>query len=532
MIVPLSETRQLRTAHSTGDVRHYRRSERRSSAGSVSSTRSDRTGAARGLGARTAEQLLASVREYQRDSSCSDLEEKGSKLVDEADVRMRLEDGRMQARRLKRQVQGPTLFIGVILLLAGITIFFLFYNEPLGSVGAIIVTPVALVVLLALLSTDRRLIKGVALLLACALLSNASLFARVAHQALERYRSSECEGEASSSRTADEAALLGAACSFTLVRISTAIAFSTTSSLAAARCIAMVARRRPARLVLLELWNTFGLTTLSWCGINCVSLVTAIVTRHWTADLDWFMQIGVMLELLVLGVLTLWRGFRVRAQSWLASHGEAVTTAVSIAALIGNRPVEEVQAHALQRLRCISLDQLYYAELVSPTPDAALYAKSTSAMLGDIDAFISHSWRDKPADKWAMLQRWRASFKAKHQREPRVWFDKAWCVRGYAGEAWAGAGQSGQARGGIKARSGQGHTRSRRGTHAWFCDRRVLVRAPFSLRCARALLRLAPVLPRCPRASSSCLGMRLYTRNDLAPLSSLAASSKTTSTPT
>ncbi|KAG8463141.1 hypothetical protein KFE25_011138 [Diacronema lutheri] len=48
------------------------------------------------------------------------------------------------------------------------------------------------------------------------------------------------------------------------------------------------------------------------------------------------------------------------------------------------------------------------------------------AKFGDIDAFISHSWRSDGAAKWALLQSYREAFKrGSGGREPTIWLDKA-----------------------------------------------------------------------------------------------------------
>lgn len=41
-----------------------------------------------------------------------------------------------------------------------------------------------------------------------------------------------------------------------------------------------------------------------------------------------------------------------------------------------------------------------------------------------MDAFLSHSWHDPPAEKWWLLQAWRAAFVRKHGREATVWIDR------------------------------------------------------------------------------------------------------------
>jgi hypothetical protein len=62
----------------------------------------------------------------------------------------------------------------------------------------------------------------------------------------------------------------------------------------------------------------------------------------------------------------------------------------------------------------------------SAVPDS--YALSEPAILGEVDAFLSHSWHDDPDAKWLAFQAWRDEFKAAHGgREPTVWFD-ALCI--------------------------------------------------------------------------------------------------------
>lgn len=66
-------------------------------------------------------------------------------------------------------------------------------------------------------------------------------------------------------------------------------------------------------------------------------------------------------------------------------------------------------------------------DMTGSTPNPLLQSLSTPCGLQDIDAFLSHSWHDDPEAKWEALQIWRMSFKAQHQREPRLWIDK-YCI--------------------------------------------------------------------------------------------------------
>merc|ERR1712125_181985 len=60
-------------------------------------------------------------------------------------------------------------------------------------------------------------------------------------------------------------------------------------------------------------------------------------------------------------------------------------------------------------------------------PNAALFALASWCDIGQCDAFISHSWSDDGAAKWAAMQSWRAGFVVANNREPRIWIDK-WCI--------------------------------------------------------------------------------------------------------
>ena len=66
-------------------------------------------------------------------------------------------------------------------------------------------------------------------------------------------------------------------------------------------------------------------------------------------------------------------------------------------------------------------------DMMSSSPDPTLKRLSTPCQLQDVDAFLSHSWQDACGRKWEALQAWRKSFKAHHQREPRLWIDK-YCI--------------------------------------------------------------------------------------------------------
>ena len=59
-----------------------------------------------------------------------------------------------------------------------------------------------------------------------------------------------------------------------------------------------------------------------------------------------------------------------------------------------------------------------------------LAARSAKALLGQVDAFMSHAWADEevaPGRKFAALKGWAASFEESERRPPKIWLDKA-CI--------------------------------------------------------------------------------------------------------
>lgn len=48
-------------------------------------------------------------------------------------------------------------------------------------------------------------------------------------------------------------------------------------------------------------------------------------------------------------------------------------------------------------------------------------------LLGEADAFVSHSWHDDAEEKWDALQAWIKEFRRSKKRDPLLWIDK-YCV--------------------------------------------------------------------------------------------------------
>lgn len=100
---------------------------------------------------------------------------------------------------------------------------------------------------------------------------------------------------------------------------------------------------------------------------------------------------------------------RSRARAYVAVRGEAVERATVVAAMLGGRSTVDALAIARASFRSIQLSALRRSDFDLPDAAAAaggdddaparMYALSVPAQLGDVDAFVSHSWHDDPATK-------------------------------------------------------------------------------------------------------------------------------------
>eukprot|EP00931_Biecheleriopsis_adriatica_P046090 TRINITY_DN2644_c0_g1_i2.p1 TRINITY_DN2644_c0_g1~~TRINITY_DN2644_c0_g1_i2.p1 ORF type:complete len:574 (+),score=114.35 TRINITY_DN2644_c0_g1_i2:28-1749(+) len=106
---------------------------------------------------------------------------------------------------------------------------------------------------------------------------------------------------------------------------------------------------------------------------------------------------------------------------------QAMSAAAGIASLVGRCEPAEVLQQAACRFRVVPIDSIAEADLADNLPNPMLIRCTQGAKLRHCDAFISHSWHDECALKWAALQDWRSDFLSSEEREAKVWFDK-WCI--------------------------------------------------------------------------------------------------------
>ena len=143
------------------------------------------------------------------------------------------------------------------------------------------------------------------------------------------------------------------------------------------------------------------------------------------------------------------RGRLHRRLGRLGRRGTEEEEAAAIAALVGSDDPEAILKRAVANFRCLPASQLLAADLAaadrigsspehtSSTNSAALAAKTVPATMGEVTAFLSHSWRDeeeapgathRAVGQWARQQRRNLRpTGTEPAMEPTIWLDKA-CI--------------------------------------------------------------------------------------------------------
>ena len=188
------------------------------------------------------------------------------------------------------------------------------------------------------------------------------------------------------------------------------------------------AARLPPRAALQRIWASIGAAYLAFGLIFlciCVTLVNENEMRRGSRkhQFHWLLTA----ELFVLGAASSWPSFRQRVHAALLARGGQISSAASVAALLGRNDIDHVKAEAQRKFYGVELSQVRLEDMQQSTPDPALFARAKHARFDEIDWFISHSWHDSPEAKYSALQAARSTFVASHSREPVVWLDK-FCI--------------------------------------------------------------------------------------------------------
>ena len=268
---------------------------------------------------------------------------------------------------------GGALFAVLVVAVAG-------NGMPLRCIGV----PGPVLLLLAVLPTDRLVIYGVAAVVCVASLVCAALNAV----------------QAKDDEEDDPAA-------WTAVQYIIVVCFLLVAAATGS------AARLPPRAALQRIWASIGAAYLAFGLIFlciCVTLVNENEMRRGSRkhQFHWLLTA----ELFVLGAASSWPSFRQRVHAALLARGGQISSAASVAALLGRNDIDHVKAEAQRKFYGVELSQVRLEDIQQSTPDPTLFAKARHARFDEIDWFISHSWHDSPEAKYSALQAARTTFVA------------------------------------------------------------------------------------------------------------------------
>ena len=122
------------------------------------------------------------------------------------------------------------------------------------------------------------------------------------------------------------------------------------------------------------------------------------------------------------------RGRLHRRLGRLGGRGSEAEEAAAIAALVGGHDSDAALERASNLLRCLSTSRLHATDLAdsttAPPAGPTLYERTEPAAMGEVTAFLSHSWSDEkeaPGAKHAVVSRWAKRRREKTGEEPTLW---------------------------------------------------------------------------------------------------------------
>ena len=198
-------------------------------------------------------------------------------------------------------------------------------------------------------------------------------------------------------------------------------------------CVGCPARMRlPPRRQLRRLWLTLRLLLfMNAIGNLAISVLAPLYDQSscfaptWRADDYQTATVAVIASnLLAAFLFTPANRGRIlrRIDELLRTRGSKEEAAAGVAALLGGkRGAAATLAMSTERFCALPLDVLERAELVNNKPDPAMHAKTVPATLGEVHAFVSHSWSDNGDAKFERLHEWAAG------AQKLTWLDKA-CI--------------------------------------------------------------------------------------------------------
>jgi hypothetical protein len=185
----------------------------------------------------------------------------------------------------------------------------------------------------------------------------------------------------------------------------------------------------PARKALTMIWRIIGWKMFASAFLVMVPDVMQRLGYGASVPIDrplWEKLIGAG-SCIIFGSIYHTTRIRERFHAFLSQHGHEVNVAMLLAGFLGGNVDEEaVRKDSVRLFRYVHLSELAFTDMLDATSGARsqeVFLRSQPALLGEIDAFVSHSWHDDPKAKWDALQAWCKGFYEKFGRQPKLWLD-------------------------------------------------------------------------------------------------------------
>ena len=204
-----------------------------------------------------------------------------------------------------------------------------------------------------------------------------------------------------------------------------------------AACLEAYLRDMQPRQALRRLWTVVRLQFLAFGLFYAIGAgyTWSIYSIYHELSMDHYKYMAVKYS--VLGVVFLLcaalskprnRGRLHRRLGRLAGRGTEAEEAAAVAALVGGSNPDAALERASTLLRCLPASRLHAADLtdnMAASPAGpTLHARTEPAAMGEVTAFLSHSWSDEkeaPGAKHAVVARWAERRKEATGKEPTLW---------------------------------------------------------------------------------------------------------------
>ena len=198
-------------------------------------------------------------------------------------------------------------------------------------------------------------------------------------------------------------------------------------------------RVMPPRTALRWLWTVTRLYYLGEGILMTGISIADYVEGYMAADNWYYSAINLLIARLAYSLMAVLvaalatprnRGRARRLLGRMGGRGTEAEEAAAVAALLGGNAPAAALERAARLLRCLPASRLHAADLadgMTAAPPAAgptLHERTVPAAMGQVTAFLSHSWSDEreaPGAKHALISRWAKRRQDTTGVEPTLW---------------------------------------------------------------------------------------------------------------